>query len=400
MSRKQLLALFVCQTVILTVGNGLMPLLPVLATQLGATPIVAGYYLSFSFLALAAGTIGAGWLSDRLQRRRLLLILAGVVMIPALWLMGRATKVWQLAALTATVWFCGGIGLTVIGILAGLFAEEAKRGKVFGILAMAAALGMLIGGSTTGPIVDRWGYATMFLAMSVFAILAPALGLLVQDKPVTPSEESDKPLAPHKRARLGSSYLLLLVAGLVVGIANNVGTISRSLRMSNLGLAAAAISSTGAIGGLVSLPLPPVIGWLSDRLGRKTFLIAGYLGQAVSLLILARATALWHFWVATAVNTLSFLAGRPPGTALVTDLVPPQSLGRGMSLWSASEWIAAVIGFVVGGYAFELFGVTQAIVTAAVVCVIAIGLLIPIRRPAPDAGPVPSPEDRDLSGGR
>ena len=146
---------------------------------------------------------------------------------------------------------------------------------------------------------------------------------------------------------------------------------------------------------MVSLPLPPVIGWLSDRLGRKTFLIAGYLGQAVSLLMLARATSLWHFWVATAVNTLSFLARGPAGTALVTDLVPPESLGRGMSLWGASEWIAAVIGFAAAGYAFELFGMTQTIVMAAVVCVVAISLLIPIRRPPPGDVLATAPESAD-----
>jgi MFS family permease len=29
-----------------------------------------GYYLSFSYLALAIGTVAAGWLSDKLQRRK------------------------------------------------------------------------------------------------------------------------------------------------------------------------------------------------------------------------------------------------------------------------------------------------------------------------------------------
>ena len=38
MSKKQILALFVCSLVPWTVGNGLVPLLPVYATQLGADP--------------------------------------------------------------------------------------------------------------------------------------------------------------------------------------------------------------------------------------------------------------------------------------------------------------------------------------------------------------------------
>ena len=45
-----------------------------------------------------------------------------------------------------------------------------------------------------------------------------------------------------------------------------------SLAMSELGFEAAAISSTVAVTGAVVLPLPPPLGWLSDRLGRKRFL--------------------------------------------------------------------------------------------------------------------------------
>ena len=86
MSRKQLLLLFFGLLVPWTVGNGLTPLLPVYALQLGASQAVAGYYLALVFLALAGGTLFAGWLSDTLQRRKILLILSGATMIPLVWI--------------------------------------------------------------------------------------------------------------------------------------------------------------------------------------------------------------------------------------------------------------------------------------------------------------------------
>ena len=72
MSKKQLWSLFLCSLVPWTVGTGLLPLLPVYAAQLGAQPALTGYYLSFVYLALAVGTLSAGWLSDRFQRRKAL----------------------------------------------------------------------------------------------------------------------------------------------------------------------------------------------------------------------------------------------------------------------------------------------------------------------------------------
>jgi MFS family permease len=72
--------------------------------------------------------------------------------------------------------------LTLLSILTGLFAEEAKRGKVFGFLSLAGTLGASVGGLTTGGIADRWGYPTMFAALSPFSILLPLAALLLKDK--------------------------------------------------------------------------------------------------------------------------------------------------------------------------------------------------------------------------
>ena len=182
MSKKQILALFVCSLVPWTMGNGLIPLLPVYATQLGADSATAGLYLAFSYAALAVGTVSAGWLSDRFQHRRTPIIIAGLAGIPIAWLMGRVGNVWSLTVLTAILWFCAGLGGALIVILTGLSAGEHERGKIFGILSLTSGLGALIGGLATGFIVDRWGFAAMFSAMALFLVLWPVTGMFLTEK--------------------------------------------------------------------------------------------------------------------------------------------------------------------------------------------------------------------------
>ena len=283
MSKKQLFTLFICGLLPETVGAGMTPLLPVYATELGATPAVAGYYLSFSFLALAIGTVSAGWLSDRLQRRKMLVIVSGMMSVPAVWLLGRATNVWYLTALSATWYFLAGMTVTLISILAGLFAEETERGRVFGILALTYPVGALIGGLPAGSIADRWGYPTMFAVLSLFGILWPLTGLLLKDKEVARVQRGETATA-GERPGLGGSFYLLFLTSLVAYVASFIFFMGRSLAMNDLGFGATAISSAGAIGGAATLPLPPLVGWLSDRVGRKQFLILGYLAGMVGLL--------------------------------------------------------------------------------------------------------------------
>lgn len=377
MRKKQLIILFLCSLVTWTMINGLMPLLPVYATRLGAEPTLVGSYLSFTFLAMTIGTVVAGWLSDKLQCRKMLLIMSGVVNIPAIWLIGRATTIFPMAAITAIVWFLGGMGPTLLRIIAGLFAKKTERGKVFGIFSLAGASGSLIGGLTLGPIADRWGFPTMFTALALFSILLPLAALFLEDKVVGRDQGEE---TSGKIPGLGGSFFFLFLASIIAGIVSVAGGMGTSLAMNNFGFAAAAISSTGAIAGAVTLPLPLLVGWLSDRFGRKRVLACCYLVGAVSMLILVKSIALWHFWVAAALRRFAVSVGRVIGSALTADLVSQESLGKGISLFSATTWIGGIIGFAGTGYTIQHLGLISTFILGAFLPLIAIILLIPIRR--------------------
>jgi len=377
MSKKQLLALFVCSLVPWTVGNGLLPLLPVYAIQLGADPAAAGYYLAFSYFALAVGAIAAGWLSDRFNRRKMPLIIAGLAGIPIAWLIGQVGNIWSLSLLTAMLWACGGLGLALVGILAGLSAGEKERGKIYGILSLTNGLGALIGGLSTGYIADRWDFPTMFSAVAVLLILSPLAGLFLEEKETKPAQ-GEAGLTKRK-PNLGKSYHLLFSASLVASITGFVILLGRSLLMNELEFGAFAISSTGAIGGIVSMPIPLLMGWLSDRTGRKIYMYLGYLASVASLLVLAISTSLWNFFIVSIFQSLFIGVNATVGNALVTDLVPRESLGRALALFSATSWIGGVLGFAGAGYALQSLGTIPTFIIAIFLALIAVGLLIPIR---------------------
>lgn len=378
MSKKQLATLFLCSLVIWIIGNGLLPLLPVYASKLGASFELTGYYLSFSYLALVAGTIAGGWLSDKLDRRKLLLIAAGVVMAPVVGLMGLATSVWQLAVLTAIVWFLGGLMLVEISILAGLFAGETERGKVFGILTSTGGLGGLIGGLATGPIADRWGYPPLFVALALLCVLSPLIALVLQDKRLERARPEEA-MAAKGSAGLPALFLLFLAANALAYVANFGSLLGRLLEMNELGFASAAISATASVNGIVTLAGALVIGPLSDRLGRRGLLAMCYLSTTASLLVLGVATTLWQFYLAGALQAMA-VSGRAIGRALAADLVPRESLGQGMAFFEASPWLGGVLGYGGMGSAVQNLGMATAVILGALLSLLATVLLVPVRR--------------------
>jgi MFS family permease len=377
MNKKQILTLFVSSLIVWTVGNGLVPLLPIYATQLGADPIMAGNYMAFSYFAIAAGAVSAGWVSDRFQHRKIPIVIAGLVAAPVALLTGLAGNIWSLSVLTAVLWFCGGLGLALIGILAGLSASENERGKIFGILSLTVGLGALIGGLASGFIVDRWGFTTLFSVVAVFLILWPLSGILLTEKKAEPDKIKDD--RSKNKSTFGRNFHLLLLASLVASIAGFIILLGRSLLMSDLEFSAMAISSTGAISGIVAMPLTLLMGWLSDRTGRKIYLYLGFVTGIASLSILAISTSLWQFSIASVLQAIFTGINGTVGNALVVDILPKESLGRGLALFGATSWIGGILGFAGAGYAFQNLGMFPTIIIGICLPLIAIVLLIPVR---------------------
>ncbi len=371
--RRQLASLFLGNLAVWSVGNGLLPLLPVYAVKLGADPAMAGLYLALSYLAIALGATAAGWVSASRFRRRLPLIVTGLASLPLPWLMGQAGSVGALTVLTALLWFCGGLGLALMGILAGLSAGEGERGKVFGILALTSGLGALIGNLGVGWLVREWGYTAMFSALPVLMLLWPVAALYLEEK-----EDTRAPSVGGASVPLRREYVLLCAASTLVSVAGFFILRLRSFQMSDLGFGPLEISSTGAIGGLISMPLPFVMGWLSDRSSRKPLLVLAYLSNVGALILLPLSYALWNFWLVVVLQGVASGSSSSIGNAWVTDLLPRESLGKGLALFGATVWIGGIVGFALAGSLVQSLGSGFASVVGACLALAAVGLLIPI----------------------
>jgi len=380
--------LLLCSLITWWIGAGLMPLLPIYASRLGAPPTLVGLYLAFAFLSLAVGSASAGWLSARYQRRRLLLILVSLPAAPALWLMGQVTAIWQLALCTATVWFSGGASLVLISILVGRLAGVHDRGQRFGLLALTMALAGVLG-AVTGPIADRWGYPVLFTVVAA-VWLVQVLSTLC----LAPDGASASPAPTAERGKAlptSGLFLLLLTVNLLVNIGSFVANIGRSLAMHGLGFAATAVTVTAAVGSVAALLGNPLIGRLSDRYPRPLLLIVIYLVGGLALLALATATTLAGF---TAVALLMALAGaeRAVASALVTDLLPTAALDRGLALFDVARWMGGIVGFAGAGYAFQRWGLAPTLWLTLLLPALAVGLLLFAPWPTLNRAPAVLPQ--------
>jgi MFS family permease len=373
MNRRQFFALFICSLIPWWVGSGLMPLLPIYAARLGASPAVVGNYLAFIFFSLALGTVTGGWLSAKLHRYRELLLLMGLIGTLATWLMGQVPELWQLILLNAAVWFVAGITLALVAIIAGQNAGQHERGRIFGLLAFSSALGGVLGGPS-GLVVDQWGYRMLFtLSATIWLMQIAAAFFLQNGQQVTAPPKMET--ARTRPAQLASPFLLLLAAALLFSTGGFIGTMGRSLALDAQGFPAATITLIAAIGSGLSLILNPLTGRLSDRVNRRLLLCLIYATGGLSLVLLAYSTTLAAFLI-VALLTAASGAERAVSSALVSDLLPSHGLSQGLSLFDGVKWIGGVVGFAGTGYAIQLLGLPLTLLAGAALPLLSIVLLL------------------------
>jgi multidrug resistance protein len=92
----------------------------------------------------------------------------------------------------------------------------------------------------------------------------------------------------------------------------------------------------------------PVLGWLSDRYGRKPVLLCSLIGSAVGYMFMASAVSLATLFAA---RILAGISGASVGTAsaYIADITPPENRSKRIGLIGAAFGVGFVLGPAIGG---------------------------------------------------
>jgi MFS family permease len=380
MSKKQLFLYSLVMVLVLGNGNGMGNMIPVYLSRLEVGPDAVGLLFSLLYLALSGAGILAGWLSDRFHRRKLMCVASAAGEILASLFMFGAQSVAVFSVALFISWFLAGIHIALVYTLVGLQAEKHERGRVFGILGFIMGFGPILSGFFYGQIVDQFGFSTLFALNIVISVAWTVLSLLYKDVPATPKVETGQ--AQSSRPLLKSAFVLLTVASIFGWITINGGKLGITLVMNRLSFSAGDISFTAGVASLVALGMPLVLGWLSDKIGRKPLMIGLNLVGIVGLLILSQTAALPGFCLASALLSV-FSSFAALTSAFTADLVPRQSLGLGLSIMNNTSNMAGILSSALLGWALGGLGAAAIFLIASLLPLAAIFMMARIEEARP-----------------
>ncbi len=109
------------------------------------------------------------------------------------------------------------------------------------------------------------------------------------------------------------------------------------------------IGVMAALYALMQFIFAPVLGALSDNLGRRPVLLMSLAGAAINYIIMAFAPQLWMLVLGRAIAGLTS-ANMSVATAYITDISPEETRARRFGLSGAMFGIGFIIGPVLGGW--------------------------------------------------
>jgi MFS family permease len=354
------------------------PLLPVFLTS------VLG--VSYSFVGLIEGVAEStasvfkyfsGWFSDRIKKRKALIFIGYGLSSFTRPLMALATAGWHVLFVRFSDRIGKGIRTSPRDALVASSTPEYARGKAFGFhRAMDNA------GAVLGPLlafgllaIHPEHYRTVFwlasipglISLFVIAFFVKETGI---EKIINQTKKISLSLKPFDHR---FKIYLLIVILFTLGNSSDAFLL---LRAKSLNIPVTLLPILWVVLSAVKMVSSMPGGMLSDKIGRKKVIIAGWIIYALVYFGFAFATSAWHIWALFIVYGLFY--GLTEGTekALVADLVPNELRGTAYGLFNFAIGIAALPASLLMGILWQTFGIIPAFLFGSSLAFIAAFLFI------------------------
>jgi len=327
-------------------GAQLMQVLHLTTSQFGLA--VSGY----AFSAGLSGFLAAGF-ADKFDRKKLLIFFYTGFIIGTL-LCGIAPNYpFLLTARIITGFFGGVISSISYAIISDLF-DLKVRGRVMGFVQMAFATSQVMGIPVGLYFANRVGWHAPFILITAVS-LAEFIAILIYMRPIDAHLKlvSDRnPFLHMFKTVARPEYLVAFVfSTLLVTGGYMLMPFGSAYSVNNLGIPMAQLPILYFITGVFSMAAGPLIGNLSDTIGKyRVFMLGSIL--AIVIILYYCNLGVTPFWLVIFLNTalmMGVLARIISSSALITAIPETNERGAFMSINSSVQQLSGGIASIAAG---------------------------------------------------
>jgi MFS family permease len=353
------------------------PLLPVfLTTVLGANASFIGAIEGAAETTAALLKLASGWWSDRVRKRKPLVFWGYALASAMRPLVAIATSAAQVLLIRVADRVGKGIRNAPRDALIAESVDPSIRGRAFGFHRAADHAGGVVGPLIAFAVLT-WHIAalrTVFWLAAIPGVLS-VLVVAFAVKDIPRAVEAPTKDVLDLSLPLGARFWRVLTVIFVFTLGNSTDAFLL-LRASQLGVPVALAPILWAALHLVKSASSTPGGALSDRIGRRPTLIAGWMLYAAVYLGFGLASASWEAWALFGVYGIFFGLTEGSERALIADLVAPERRGTAFGWYNLAIGLGALPASLIFGFVWDRAGPTAAFTMGATLALIAaLGLM-------------------------
>ncbi len=351
------------------------PLLPIFLTSvLGASTAFVGLVEGIAETTASLWKLFSGWLSDKLNKRKSIVVLGYTLSGITRPLIAISTAAWHILAVRFIDRVGKGVRTSPRDALIADCTDPDCQGKAFGFHRSLDHLGAVVGPILAFFLLSLFhnNYRAVFWFATIPAVLCVIILItFVSEKKRQVEEVASPPSLRLKPFDQQFKYLLLLILIFTLGNSSDAFLI---LRAKGLGISLVLIPVLWAVLHIVKSLSSAPGGILSDRLGRKRIILLGWLIYGLVYLGFAFASQTYQAWVLFSVYGIYFGLTEGVEKALVSDLVPSGLRATAYGMYNFVIGIAALPASLILGFLWQIFSPKVAFSFGAALAFIAMTL--------------------------
>ena len=392
--------------------------LPAFLASLGAGPAQLGLIEGVAESVASFAKLLSGYLTDRIVRRKPLVVAGYFAANAVKPLLALATSWWHILLIRFTDRLAKGVRGAPRDVMVAESVPKGRLGAAYGLIQSMDSAGAIAGPLIAFALLARHGMRTVFWAAAVpgaLCVLVAVFGIREKHRGQTASGAELQPgrgstvqltsaplnaTSPSLAAKLPRAFYFVLFAVTLFSLGNS-SDMFLVMRAQSAGIPVALAPLLGLVFNLTYTLGSWPAGWLSDRSSRRGFsqrspsgrgssrsgssrsgssrrwiAAAGYLIFAGVYFVFGRAPSALAIWIAMAIYGLYYALTQPVLKALVVEAVGEDVRGRALGVYFFATSAATLAASLITGELWKHYGASVPFFCSALLAAVSATLLV------------------------
>ncbi|MBT9149715.1 MAG: Multidrug resistance protein MdtG [Dehalococcoidia bacterium] len=355
------------------------PLIPLfLTTVLGAPAYAVGIVEGAAETTASLFKVISGYWSDKIKKRKPF-VLFGYSLSCIIKPLFAFANLWFFVLIIRAIERVGkGLRTAPRDAIVAESCEESVRGKVYGFHRAMDGIGSVLGAILAFLLLPVWGYRNIFLFAFVPGIIAVSVVFLIKEKGTPLRKETEEMSIKLSFRELPLNLRLFIIVSSIFAL-GHFGYAFLLLRALDIGLADNVAILLYVLFYIVYTICIIPSGIISDKIGRKPVLIAGYLIFAVTSLGLMFTSNIYNILLFFGIYGVFYAMIDGTQRAFVVDLAPGHLKATALGTFHAAIGLVALPGGFIAGLLWDKVSPETTFLYGFILAIVSVGLFIFVK---------------------